>query len=497
MAKKTAVIDLGSNSIRMVIFEKTSRFAFYISNEYKQKIRLANNCYSDDKELDISSMQKALKALAYLKSMAKKHKCKKILIVGTSALREISNQKEFINFVKSNIALNIKCISGPMEGYLGGIAALNLLANIKDATTIDVGGGSSELCLIKDAKVVKCMSLELGTVRLKELFANKKSKNLQEYVKEIIAKIPDDFKNENIIAIGGSLRAISNSIMKKNSYPFKSIHNYSYHFSQEKRHILKILNSSNQNLSAFSIKKDRFDTIKEGCLIFLELVAKLDGKKIITSGVGVREGVYLNDILNKSKLCKIGIKSASIPQYTPHFPPNFNPSLKSLQDRFSPEKNKVPLLASKIYDALNTEDKLKYKSELLNAAKLVRIGEKLNYYFANEHAFYFAMSSLAFGFSHEEKILIAILLKLNGKKVNDYLIEPYKKMLCGYFMLSTLNFILAVSRVLANNEDYELSFAFERGVLLVYKNSAFQSEALEFKKIARPIFVKKVVLVEL
>lgn len=496
MAKKTAVIDLGSNSIRMVIFHKTSRYGFFVSGEYKQKIRLAKNCYFEEKKLAQTEMQAALKALKYFMKMAKMHKCKKILAVGTSALRDIANQKEFINLVKHECGLAIKCISGPMEGYLGGIAALNLLSGIKDATTIDVGGGSSELCLIKNGLVVNSISLELGTVRLKELFKNKKNtKALEEYIKKIVNSIPDEFKNEQIIAIGGSLRAISNSIMKKNSYPFRSIHNYIYKFSQEKRHIMKILNSTSSNLTSFSIKKDRFDTIKEGCLIFLELVLKLEAKSVVTSGVGVREGVYLNDILNKKNSLKKGLKSKDLPPFTPKFPKNFNPSLKSLQDRFAPKDTRVVKLSKDLFDALNIEGKLFYKNELIAAAKLAYIGESLNYYFANEHAFYFAINSLAFGFSHEEKILIAMLLKLNGKKINDYLLDPFKKLLCSHLNLSALNFILATAKLLAQNEDANLSFTLIKTELYIYKDGSFQSEVEDFKKIARPVFLKKIKLI--
>lgn len=494
MAKKTAVIDLGSNSIRMVVFEKSSRYAFYICNEYKQKIRLAKNCYSDDKSLDETSMKEALSHLAYFKKMAAKHKCRKILAVGTQALRDIANSKDFIKLVKNKIGINIKCVSGQMESYLGGLAALNLLANIKDATAIDVGGGSTELCLIKNGKITKCLSLELGTVRLKELFGGYKNPALKSELKKIMASIPKDFQNDNIIAIGGSLRAISNSIMKKNSYPFRSIHNFIFNYSQEKKHIMRILNSKDYNLSSFSIKKDRFDTIKEGCIIFIELLKILKGQKIITSGVGVREGVYLNDILNK-KIHRSGLKSQNIPIFTPRFPQNFNPSLKSIEDRFTTEKNKLLPVVSKLYEVINKKIKLSYKNELLKAAKLAYIGERVSYYFANEHAYYLAINSLAFGFSHEEKILIAMLLKLNGKKINDYLLDPYKKILCSFFLLSSLNFILALSKHLVDNEDIKLDFSLEDEILIIHKEKLFYSSLDELKKISRPSYIKKLKLV--
>ncbi|EOX8335284.1 Ppx/GppA phosphatase family protein, partial [Campylobacter coli] len=339
MAKKTAVVDLGSNSIRMVVFEKTSRYSFYTTCEYKRKVRLGENAYNNGKILQEDSMQRAENALAFFKQCALKHKCKKIFIIGTSALRDAPNSKDFIKRIKDKLNLNIRCIDGKNESYLGGLATLNLLSPFKDGTTLDIGGGSSELCLIKNNKIISCISLDLGTVRLKELFYDKgKADALDDFIKPILEQIPSEFCNQNLIAIGGSLRAISNSIMQKNSYPLKNIHDFRYMLEDEKEHILKIFNSKADALINFGIKKDRFDTIKEGIFIFLKIAEKLKAKQIITSGVGIREGVYLQDLLR--------------PKHT--FPVNFNPSLKSLQDRFLQGNinNKTPYFSIQIFKVL-------------------------------------------------------------------------------------------------------------------------------------------------
>ncbi|EOI3117526.1 Ppx/GppA phosphatase family protein, partial [Campylobacter jejuni] len=187
MAKKTAVVDLGSNSIRMVIFEKTSRYGFYTTCEYKRKVRLGENAYNNGKILQEEAMQRAEDALAFFKQCALKHKCKKIFIVGTSALRDAPNSKNFIKRIKDNLSLNIRCIDGKSESYLGGLAALNLLSPFKDGTTLDIGGGSSELCLIKNNRIISCISLDIGTVRLKELFYDTgKMDSLEEFIKPIL-----------------------------------------------------------------------------------------------------------------------------------------------------------------------------------------------------------------------------------------------------------------------------------------------------------------------
>ncbi|ENQ6619461.1 Ppx/GppA family phosphatase [Campylobacter lari] len=487
MAKKTAVIDLGSNSVRMVIFERTSRYGFFICSEHKKKVRLGENAYNNNKILQEEAMLKAEKALSYFKEKALKEKCRKIIAVGTSALRDAPNAKEFITRISKNVGLNIKCINGKTESFLGGLAALNLLSNIQNATTIDIGGGSTELCLIKEGKIVDCISLDLGTVRLKEIFYDTKKFNaLNQFIQETLTQIPKHFQNENIIAIGGSLRALSNSIMKKNSYPFKMIHNFIYDFEEEKNHIEKIQNA--KNLVDFNIKKDRFDTIKEGCVIFLALAKKLKAKNIITSAVGVREGVFLSNLFQK--YAKIKNDTIDFSKFNAKFPPNFNPSLKSLQDRFNIDYNdKSAYFANKLFDTLLPIHKvdISFKKDLLNAAKLAHIGERVNFYFANEHSAYMALNGLHFGFSHKEILLISTLLKANGKSINPLVIEYIKELLPNNHILSWLNFILALAKKLAKDTDINLDFMLKNHTLYIYsdkKQIYFSKE--EIKKISKP-----------
>ncbi|WP_297192159.1 Ppx/GppA phosphatase family protein [uncultured Campylobacter sp.] len=477
MAKRTAIVDLGSNSVRLVIFEKTSRFAFHIFAEYKRKVRLGENAYNNGKVLQEEAMQRTENTLAYFKEMAFKHKCKKIIIIGTSALRDAPNSKDFIKRIKDKLNLNIKCIDGKTESYLGGLAALNLISNVKDAVTLDIGGGSSELCLIKNGEINDCISLDIGTVRLKELFYDSnKLKELDEFLEKSLKSIPQHFKNENLIAIGGSLRAISSSIMQKNSYPIKTLHEFKYKLDDEKKHIQKIIDTEFENLSNYGIKKERFDTIKEGALIFLKIAQKIGIKEVITSGVGVREGAFLNDILPANK----------------KFPSNFNPSVRSLQDRFlnKDDRNLMHIYCIKLFDKLQLSHKLdkKYKIILINAAKLCNIGSYLNFYFANEHSTYFILNALNYNFSHEDKTLIAMLIKFSGKKINPFFLENYKELLPDIQTITWLNFMLAVARLLSQHysNKQRLDFEYKNNTLYIYSKANIDVAKDEFRKLALP-----------
>jgi exopolyphosphatase/guanosine-5'-triphosphate,3'-diphosphate pyrophosphatase len=169
MAKITTIIDIGSNSMRMVVFKKTSRFGFHLINETKSKVKISQNCYENNGNLQETPMQRAFDALDSFLNIAKNLKSRKILCVATSALRDAPNAKVFLNRVKKELKLNIKVIDGQKEAYLGGVATLNLLPN-NNFTTIDIGGGSTEFALVENKTIKETISLDIGTVRLKELF---------------------------------------------------------------------------------------------------------------------------------------------------------------------------------------------------------------------------------------------------------------------------------------------------------------------------------------
>ena len=152
MSKITAVIDIGSNSARMAIFKRTSRFGFHLIYEIKSKVRISENCYENGGVLQEVPMNRALNAICDFVAIAKNYKARKILCVATSATRDAPNKAEFLNRVKRKAGLRIKVIDGEKEAFFGGVACANLLHK-KDGITIDIGGGSTECAIIKDGKL--------------------------------------------------------------------------------------------------------------------------------------------------------------------------------------------------------------------------------------------------------------------------------------------------------------------------------------------------------
>ncbi|WP_294889704.1 Ppx/GppA phosphatase family protein, partial [Sulfurimonas sp. RIFCSPLOWO2_12_36_12] len=301
MAKRVAVIDIGSNSVRMVIYEKTSRFAFHILHEAKSRVRISEHAYQNGGNLQEIPMQRAYEALENFLTIISSFKARKTLCVATSALRDAPNQKDFISKIKNSIGLNIKVIDGQREAYLGAIACANLLPEQENALSIDIGGGSTEFSLINKKDISSNISLNLGTVRLKELFFDFNDiEGAKKYIDLELSKL-DGIDTSTIIGIGGTFRAISYAILSNSDYPLDKLHGYKPNYDDFQTLLNKILNSDEETLKKLGIKNSRFDVIKPGALILLRVFKKFKIKELITSGVGVREGAFLADLLRTSK----------------------------------------------------------------------------------------------------------------------------------------------------------------------------------------------------
>ena len=440
MAKRTAVIDIGSNSARMVVFERTSRFGFHIVNETKSRVRISEGAYNNNGQLQPKAINRAISALSQFLTIAKSFKTRKILCIATSAVRDAPNKKYFLKRVETELNLKVKVIDGKKEAWLGGVAAINLLP-VVDGVTIDIGGGSTELALIQDRRVIETFSLDIGTVRLKELFFDKKIpiEDAKRYIKMTLSKLPEAFKSHQVIGIGGTIRAITKTIMQQNEHPMEKVHAFSFLIESEDRFIQKISQSSIMKLKKIGIKKNRLDTIRPGALIFWSLLEKIGAKSVITSGAGVREGLFLSDLLRNSNCL---------------FPHNFNPSVRSLQDRFDIDTklaNNISSTAVAIFEALQEPFKIPnyLKKDIKIAAKLSQIGTGLNFYDYHRHSAYMIINSLNYGFTHEEMVLIAILVGLNrrGLSKNSFT-RSYKKLLPDEKILSLLSYIVSLSKTI-------------------------------------------------
>ncbi len=482
MARLTAIIDIGSNSARLVIFQKTSRYGFHLLCQYKNRVRIGEGAYQQAGYLQQAPMDRAYATLKAFKNIISEYRANKTICVATSALRDAPNRSQFIKRVQKDLKIDIKVIDGKDEARYGAIAAANLLP-VQDGITIDIGGGSADMAKIERGRITETFSLNLGTVRLKELFTDDKidiPKALK-FIEAELARLPKSFMADTAIGIGGTTRALAKGIMERDSYPLDKIHAFKYKYKDAVNYFDRIINSDIVSLGELHIKQERYDTIREGTLILKYILAHIGAKKIISSGVGVREGVYLHERLRKHKDI---------------YPKDINPSMVSIKDRFDiadlPSGNKFKI-ADKLFDLfLDNFDGTRHdKKMLIYALSLSNVGKMLTIYKEHQHAFYIAMQELNYGFTHHEMMLIAMILRSKGKKYHKALYKEYKKLLPEKKRLQWLIFIYSLTLILhENSAGLGVKFTCKNGILTVNRDTLPYLSISEIEKLPLPDSIK-------
>jgi len=291
-----AVIDIGSNSVRLVIYKHINSHEFHLVEEKKFSVRIGEGAYLNNGHLQPHATTRAFHALKEFTNTIQKYQTIKTLCVATSALRDAPNKLTFINLIKEKLNLDIKVINGNKEAELGALASLHLLP-IDNGITIDIGGGSTDIAIIKNSRILDTYSLKLGTVRLKELFSSQKESidKTISYIKQELKCLPKQFKSYNAISIGGTTRSLTKAIILNKSSN-NSIHTFSYFVNEYQTFFEKIILADDFKLKELKIPKNRLDTIREGTLIWQAILNTIEAKKVINSSVGIREGLYLKEI---------------------------------------------------------------------------------------------------------------------------------------------------------------------------------------------------------
>ena len=444
MPKRIAIVDIGSNSARVVIFQRTSRYGFHLIAQKKEAVRVSEGSYGNNGILQEDAINRTINALNSFKNIIHDYKARKTLIVATAAVRNAPNREYFLKKVKEATKLNIKVIDGKKEAYYGAVAAKNLLPINRSSITVDIGGGSTDIALIENSKIVDTISIDVGTIKIKELFFDKNLKidEATDFIKKEFSKIPQNFKAQQVITIGGVLRALSKSIMERTEYSFKKIHAFEYDISNQSAHLDSILAAKNRDdLKELGIKESRYDTIKEGVLIFKVLLDTVGIDKTITSSVGIREGIFLHDMLRSSK---------------GSFPKEINPSIISITDRLDmlelSYKKKLQT-TRELYSLFKNEfeNKESYLNHLLDAVKISNIGKSLTIYNEHKHAYYIASAELNWQYSHKDMLLIATILRSKGDKlIYKPLKKEHSKLLPSQNDIKWLGFIYTIVDILSS-----------------------------------------------
>jgi exopolyphosphatase/guanosine-5'-triphosphate,3'-diphosphate pyrophosphatase len=297
--RPVAVVDIGSNSVRLVVYDGLRRSPSPLFNE-KILCGLGKGIALSGR-LNEGAMARAIAALKRFRTLIKQIGCDDVYAVATAAAREAENGGEFIAAATKALDAKINVLTGKEEARF---AALGVISSIPEADGIvgDLGGGSLELIDISDGKLIDGVTLPLGPLRLIDMSGEdmgKARKIVDEYLAE--TKVLNLLKGRNFYAVGGTWRNLARVHLAHANYPLHVLHQYTM-TRQQARSIAGLI--SGMSASALKdvkdVSKSRGNTMPYGSMVLERLIAVGAPKDVVCSVYGVREG-FLYDKLPKKK----------------------------------------------------------------------------------------------------------------------------------------------------------------------------------------------------
>lgn len=297
-----AIIDLGSNSVRMSInkLEKDGRWE--VLKKVRSTVRLSEGM-SGDNFLKEEAMARVIDALEGFCNMAREYKCLSIAAIATAALRSAANKELFISRVKERTGITFEIISGEDEAYYSYLAVKNSVG-IEDGVIFDTGGGSTEITLVRGGEVKRAVSLPLGAVILTESLRGKSQMHLYKYVSSYIGGIEwlDECEGLPLYGIGGSARTLA-SLYKKRILSPDELDGINVPYSAVAEVYQDIFNTPLENRKdIMGMDISRADIILAGATPCKVLMDMTGSPSMYVCASGVKEGVFFrlkDEILSK------------------------------------------------------------------------------------------------------------------------------------------------------------------------------------------------------
>ncbi|MGI9035725.1 MAG: HD domain-containing protein [Pyrinomonadaceae bacterium] len=409
--QKIAAIDIGSNSIKLAVIEAAASDSFTIIAQERERVRLGEETLRKHL-LSSEAIARSIEAVAKFRSIAESRAVETILAVATASVREADNAADFVREVEQKTGVRVEVLSPIEEARLIGIAAAESF-NLKKGTllNIDIGGGSTELSLMRDGAPDKLFSMKLGAVRLTEkfIFSNppkeREIKNLRAEIESANERPRRELKNERWNLFSGTSGTILNLATLLN---FQTNGKSEIQFKK-----LVALNEMLARISLTeraklpSISLQRAEVIVSGGQILEGVMRALKIETLAPSNFALREGVII-DYLRE-------METESLPP-VPDVEDNTLRGVFAIGRRFGYEEShalQVSSLAEKIFDALALSFTLKrHQRTLLSAAALLHdVGSHISSEAHHKHSFYLIKNSEITGFSEPEKQIIALVAR--------------------------------------------------------------------------------------
>ncbi|WP_124058783.1 Ppx/GppA family phosphatase [Vaginisenegalia massiliensis] len=425
--EKVGIIDIGSNTIRLVIYGIDHYYNYIELQNIKTPARLSQNLEQIGGQTVMSQagIDKLVETLQSFKYVWQAAQAQTLKVMATAAVRQSANQEDILAQVKAQTGLTIEIVSEEEEASFGQYAILHSLP-IEDAITIDLGGGSCEITLIEQHQMKAYHSFPFGAVSLQKQFFNGLNHNdsdamaaLRRYVNKQLKSL-DWLKKAKlpIIAVGGSARNIALVHQFLTDYPLAGVHGYQMKFDDLQTTLKLFAQTPFSQLDNIDgLSTDRRDIIIPANIVFIELMDFSKAPSFAFSSQGLREGIiakYINQSYNSPIDIHL-IKARTIQKILYDFPNQIALSSEIRAKYTIDLYHQASQLGCFDYTYCQQE-------ELEYAAYLYLFGDFISPEADSQHTFYLLSNMNLLGFTHKGRIRLALLASYRNKTLfNHYL----------------------------------------------------------------------------
>jgi exopolyphosphatase/guanosine-5'-triphosphate,3'-diphosphate pyrophosphatase len=404
--QRLAAIDIGTNSIRMVVAEVDEGGEYRILDEEREMARLGHGLY-DTGRLASASVERALAALGRMKAIVDGFRVAELRVVATAAVRDATNGAAFRREVQRRFKLRVEVISPDEEARLAFQSAVRHFdVGGRPVAVVDIGGGSLEVVLAAGAAIEQVHSLPLGAVRLTEAYAAedvlrpKRWKKLRKAIDAVLAEQlgRPPFQPELLIGSGGTFTNLAEMIMADREGQTAPAHGYAIARSELESLVDRLREmplAVRREMPGLNPK--RADIIVAGALAVARLARWLDVRRLLVNERGIRDGLLLSMIGERAPRAAAADRMDSVLAF-------------ARKCRSNERHNRhVAELAGRIFDGLRAREQLPAAArDLLTAAALLHdVGYLISHSGHHKHAYHLILHGDIRGFSGREVEVIA------------------------------------------------------------------------------------------
>ncbi|WP_347549569.1 Ppx/GppA family phosphatase [Pseudalkalibacillus hwajinpoensis] len=418
-----AVIDIGSNTIRLVIYKMNAYHVLFEEQNLKYTARLRS--YLDkDNTINKEGINQILTTLHLFQTVTRSYELSSINVIATAAIRQAKNRDEIVKMVEKETDYHMTVLSEKEEAYYGYLSVIQS-TNLEEGYTIDIGGGSTEITYMENRKIKHYHSFPFGALTLQQEFIHNDKpttlelEKLNKFVCDQFREIPWIKKrNLRVVGIGGSARNLSQIHQKQCQYPLSGIHHYEFP-SEE---ILGVINqlkehplSSRKKVEGLS--KERADIIIPAIQAIFSFTHYVKAPSFLMCRKGLREGYIYETLISN--------------QVTDRFPNITEKNIEALSVKYNINNMRIASLKKTAFllaEQFNSAGYLTltgWQNFLQQAAQLNYLGDHIESESVSQHTFYILSNTALNGMNHKNRIILALLASFKNKSTFKDFVSPY------------------------------------------------------------------------